>query len=37
MKRLKTESEILSDALAKGKLAVAGGIYDLATGKIDFL
>jgi carbonic anhydrase len=37
MKRLRTESEILSSALAASTVGLAGGVYDLATGKIKFL
>jgi carbonic anhydrase len=35
--RLKNESPLLSDALAKGKLSVVGGIYKLNSGKVELL
>jgi carbonic anhydrase len=37
VKRLIADAPILSDALAKKKIAVAGGIYDLATGKVGLI
>jgi len=36
VKRLIDDTPLLSDALAAKKIAVAGGIYDLATGKVEF-
>jgi carbonic anhydrase len=37
MKRLIDDSPIMSDALAAKKIAVSGGIYDIATGKVRLL
>jgi carbonic anhydrase len=37
MKRLMQESEILSEALAQKKIAVSGGVYDLASGKVKLI
>jgi carbonic anhydrase len=37
VKRLIEDAPILSDALAAKKIAVAGGIYDLATGKVGLI
>jgi carbonic anhydrase len=37
MHRLADESSLLKKAVASGKIAVAGGVYDLATGKIRIL
>ena len=34
MKRLKTQSKIIGDAVVAGKLKIAGGVYDLETGKV---
>lgn len=34
IKRLISESEIIADALAAKKVAISGGVYDLATGKV---
>ncbi len=34
MKRLKTQSKIIGDAVAAGKLGIGGGVYDLATGVV---
>jgi carbonic anhydrase len=34
MKRLMQDSDILSEALAEKKIAVSGGVYDIATGTI---
>ena len=31
------DAPIMSDALAAKKIAVAGGVYDLATGKVNLL
>ena len=35
--RLKSESSLLADALAKGKLAIVGGIYKLDSGKVELI
>jgi len=35
--RLKRESSLLSDALTKGKLNIVGGVYRLATGKVELI
>lgn len=35
--RLKTTSPVLSDAIASGKLKIVGGIYRLASGKVDLI
>ena len=37
MKRLMQESEILSEALAQKKIAVSGGVYDLASGNVKLI
>lgn len=37
MKRLKTQSEVLGAAVASGKLGMAGGVYDLASGKVELI
>ena len=37
VKRLIEDAPIMSDALAAKKIAVAGGIYDLATGKVNLI
>jgi carbonic anhydrase len=37
VKRLGEDAPIMADALAAKKIAVAGGIYDLATGKVGLL
>ncbi|MBK5199360.1 MAG: carbonic anhydrase [Methyloceanibacter sp.] len=37
VKRLIDDAPILSDALAAKKIAVAGGVYDLATGKVGLI
>lgn len=34
MKRLKTQSKIIGDAVMAGKLKIAGGVYDLETGAV---
>jgi len=34
MKRLKTQSKIIGDAVLAGKLKIAGGVYDLKTGVV---
>ena len=35
--RLKSESSLLADALAKGKLAIVGGFYKLDSGKVELI
>lgn len=37
MKRLKTESEIIGEAVAAGKVGIAGGVYDLQTGAVNWI
>jgi carbonic anhydrase len=37
MKRLKDNDPIMTEPLAAKKLAVAGGVYDIATGKVNLL
>ena len=37
VKRLIDDTPILSDALAAKKIAVAGGVYDLATGRVNLI
>jgi carbonic anhydrase len=37
VERLKNASPLLTDALTKGKLKVVGGVYRLATGKVDLI
>jgi carbonic anhydrase len=37
VKRLNDDTPIITDALAAKKIAIAGGIYDLATGKVNLL
>ncbi len=37
MQRLKTQSDIIGKAVSAGKVAVKGGVYELATGKIDMV
>jgi carbonic anhydrase len=34
VERLKTGSPVLSDRISQGKLALAGGVYELSTGKV---
>lgn len=34
---LKTDSEMLSNAIEKGEIVIVGAIYDIATGKVEFL
>lgn len=36
MSRIPQQSPILSEMLAKGEIALTGGIYDVETGKVDF-
>ncbi|MNP77667.1 Carbonic anhydrase [compost metagenome] len=35
--RLKQATPLLTDALGKGKLKIVGGIYRLATGKVELI
>lgn len=37
MKRLKSDSPLISDALAAKTIDIAGGVYDIATGKVNLL
>jgi carbonic anhydrase len=37
MKRLKTQSDIIGKAVSEGKLGIKGGVYDLATGKVELI
>lgn len=37
MQRLKTQSEIIGGAVASGKVAINGGVYDLATGSVTLI
>lgn len=37
MKKVLADSEILAELVKEGKLSVIGGIYDVSTGKVDFL
>lgn len=37
MKKILSDSEILSELVKEGKLSVLGGIYDVKTGKVEFL
>lgn len=37
MKKVLVDSEILAELVKEGKLSVIGGIYDVSTGKVDFL
>lgn len=37
MKRLKTQSKIIGDAVASGKVGIAGGVYDLETGAVNWI
>jgi carbonic anhydrase len=37
VKRLIDDAPIMSDALAAKKIAVAGALYDLATGKVGLI
>ena len=34
MKRLQADSDIIGEAVSSGKVAIKGGVYDIATGKI---
>jgi len=34
--RIKAESSILSELAASGAIKIVGGVYDVATGKVDF-
>jgi carbonic anhydrase len=37
VERLKKATPLLTDALSKGKLKIVGGIYRLATGKVELI
>jgi carbonic anhydrase len=37
MKRLKTQSKIIGEAVMAGKLKIAGGVYDLETGAVNLV
>ncbi|MGH6735471.1 MAG: carbonic anhydrase [Methyloceanibacter sp.] len=37
MSNLKTRSDVIGDAIKSGKVGIAGGVYDLATSKVNFL
>jgi carbonic anhydrase len=37
LKRLVDNEPIMTEPLAEKKLAIAGGIYDIATGKVNLL
>ena len=37
MKRLKTQSKIIGDAVTSGKVGIAGGVYDLETGAVNWI
>jgi carbonic anhydrase len=37
MQRLKAQSDIIGEAVSSGKVAIKGGVYELATGKIDMI
>jgi carbonic anhydrase len=37
MKRLQTQSDIIGEAVSSGKVAIKGGVYDIATGKIGMI
>jgi carbonic anhydrase len=37
MRELKSRSKIIGDAVASGKVGIKGGVYQLATGKIDMV
>ena len=37
MRELKSRSKIIGDAVASGKVGIKGGVYELATGKIDMV
>ena len=37
MRELENQKPILAEAVAKKKLKVVGGIYDLATGKVEMI
>ncbi|MNE77401.1 Carbonic anhydrase [compost metagenome] len=37
IERLKQATPLLSDALGKGQLKIVGGIYRLATGKVELI
>ena len=37
MKNLKTRSEVIGEAISSGKVGIQGGVYDLATGKVNLI
>jgi carbonic anhydrase len=37
MKNLKSQSKIIGDAVSAGKVDIKGGVYDLATGKVEMV
>ena len=37
VKRLINDTSILADALAAKKIAISGGVYDIATGKVGLI
>ena len=37
MRELKTRSDVIGKAVSDGKVAIKGGVYELATGKIDMV
>jgi carbonic anhydrase len=37
VKRLIDDTPIVADALAAKKIAIAGGVYDIATGKVNLI
>lgn len=37
MTRLKTQSKIIGDAVTSGKVGIAGGVYDLETGAVNWI
>jgi len=37
MSNLKTRSDVIGDAVSSGKVGIQGGVYDLATGKVNLI
>jgi carbonic anhydrase len=37
MNNLKTRSQVIGDAISSGKVGIQGGVYDLATGKVNLI
>jgi len=37
MSRLKSQSDVIGDAVSAGKVGIQGGVYDLATGKVNLI